>query len=171
MESTFLLWLQESVRTPWLNSVMLFITSWGDNGFLAITTCLSLVLFKRTRHIGELSILSLSLNVLLTNVVLKNLFARVRPYEVIKELTLLTRIPHDYSFPSGHTSSAFAVAGILYTFCPKIIGIPALIIAALIGFSRLYIGIHYPSDVIIGALVGILCSYVVYKIDQHHSIF
>lgn len=170
METAFLLWLQETIRSPWLTPIMQFITSLGDHGILAITTCLALVAYKETRHIGTLSALSLAINVILTNVILKNIFARIRPYEVIKELTLLTGVPHDFSFPSGHTSSSFAVAGILFLYCPPKIGIPALIIAALIGFSRLYVGIHYPSDVVIGMLVGILCSYLVYKIDGHQRI-
>lgn len=85
---------------------------------------------------------------------LKNLIRRVRPYEVISGLTALIEKQHDFSFPSGHTASSFAVAIILYQELPKKYGCIAIVLAILIAFSRLYLGVHYPSDVIAGAISG-----------------
>lgn len=85
--------------------------------------------------------------------------ARSRPYDCIRGLIPLITPPTDYSFPSGHTAASFAVGVLLFRKLPKRYGIPALVLAALIGFSRLYLGVHYPSDVLAGALLGTGISY------------
>ena len=90
---------------------------------------------------------------------LKHLIARSRPYDCILGLIPLITPPTDYSFPSGHTAASFAVGALLFRKLPKRYGIPALVLAALIGFSRLYLGVHYPSDVLAGALLGTGISY------------
>ncbi len=80
---------------------------------------------------------------------------RIRPYDTIEGLVPLIGKPRDYSFPSGHTGSSFAAAWVLYRRLPKRLGIPALALAGLIGISRLYLGVHYPTDVLFGVLSGI----------------
>ncbi len=104
-EERFLLFLQESVRNPILDKVMQFVTSLGDAGFLAILACIVLLCIKKYRRAGAAASLSLSLDFLVVNLVLKNLVARIRPYDVFEELILITRRPSDLSFPSGHAGS------------------------------------------------------------------
>ena len=106
-----------------------------------------------------MSALALLGSLIINNLILKNLIARIRPYEIINGLVPLIEKPTDYSFPSGHTGSSFAAACILYRKLPKRFGIPALILAILIGFSRLYLGVHYPSDVLCGIISGVGISY------------
>lgn len=107
-----------------------------------------------------MSALALLGSLIINNLILKNLIARIRPYEIINGLVPLIEKPTDYSFPSGHTGSSFAAACILYRKLPKRFGIPALLLAMLIGFSRLYLGVHYPSDVLFGIISGVGISYV-----------
>ena len=104
------------------------------------------------------------LEFMLVNLVLKNWIARVRPYHLLEDLILLAREPMDYSFPSGHTGAAFAVASVMFIGMPKQIGIPALLVATLIGFSRIYLGVHFPTDVLGGVIVGCLTGFVAWKL-------
>ena len=101
---------------------------------------------------------SLALEALLCNVILKPLVARTRPYEVNTMMELLIARPLDYSFPSGHTAAAFASASALY-FGRNRLWIPALILAVFLAFSRMYLYVHYPSDVLAGALIGIAAGW------------
>lgn len=153
MESDILIWIQ-NMRLEWLNPIVIFITRLGDGGFIWIISSLALLIPKKTRKVGAMALMSLALSVLIDNVLLKNLIARTRPYDVVAGLNSLIGVQKDYSFPSGHTGSSFAVAVVLYKMLPKIAGIPAIILAMLIGFSRLYVGVHYPSDVLCGLLIG-----------------
>ncbi len=182
-EEQFLLFLQEHVRSAWLDKVMNMITRLGDAGLLAVCTCLVLLCIPSLRWIGKLTTLSLVLNALAVNVLLKNLVGRVRPYIAIEGLTPIARLPSDASFPSGHASASFAVAGVLFWLAflypakdreacknpvsvPKSAGILAVMLAGLIGFSRLYVGVHYPTDVLAGAAVGLGISYLVVFIKK-----
>ena len=97
---------------------------------------------------------------------LKNVVARTRPYEVVEGLTRLIEKQSDYSFPSGHTAASFAAAVILFLQLPKKYGIPALILAVLISFSRLYLGVHYATDVLAGAVSGTLIALAVHWIFE-----
>ena len=84
----------------------------------------------------------------------------MRPYNAMATLIPIIRKPSEFSFPSGHAGSSFASAFVLYRKLPKKYGIWAIILAALISFSRLYVGVHYPTDVLAGILVGMGCSYL-----------
>ena len=109
-------------------------------------------------------IFSLLGSLLINNVIIKNLVARPRPYTMVEGLNRIIEAQSDMSFPSGHTSSSFAAAMVIYCMCPKKISIPALILAALISLSRIYVGVHYPTDVLAGALVGGAIAVLVCKI-------
>ena len=159
-EERFLLFLQESVRNPVLDRVMQFVTSLGDAGFLAILVCIVLLCIKKYRRAGAAAALSLSLDFLVVNLILKNLVARIWPYDVLEELLLITKRPSDLSFPSGHAGACFAVASVLFLCLPRRLGIPALVTAGLISFSRLYVGAHYPTDVLGGMLVGCVTGWI-----------
>ena len=153
-EVDFLFFLQDYVRMPILTEIMKFFSLIGDSGIIAIIACLVLLAIKKTRRIGITATMSLLINVLLVNVLIKPLVARVRPYEAFNNLSILVHRESDYSFPSGHSAICFSVAMVIFMLMPKKYGIPALIIAFLIAFSRLYVGVHYPSDVIVGIIIG-----------------
>jgi undecaprenyl-diphosphatase len=95
---------------------------------------------------------------------------RTRPYEAINQLTRLIEAQSDYSFPSGHSASSFAAAIILYKTLPKKYGILALVLAFLIAISRLYVGVHYPTDVLFGILSGTLIALFTIKIFNKYKI-
>ena len=160
LDGGFLLFLQETVRSPILNSIMIFITSLGDEGFVWIAATIVLLLPKKTRKVGVMSAVALLGSLLINNHLVKNLVQRPRPYVTFTELRILIPTPSEFSFPSGHTSSSFAAAAVFYRFLPKKLGVPAVILAGLIGFSRLYVGVHYPTDVLAGVIMGIFLSYL-----------
>jgi undecaprenyl-diphosphatase len=97
---------------------------------------------------------------LINNHLIKNLVQRPRPFVTFTDLQIIIPTPSEFSFPSGHTSSSFAAAGVFYKHLPKKIGVPAIVLAGLIGLSRLYVGVHYPTDVIAGILMGIFLNYM-----------
>ena len=101
---------------------------------------------------------ALVIGALITNVALKNIVARIRPYEVVDGLKLLIEPQSDFSFPSGHTCASIGAAVAMYSFLEKKWGVLLLALAVLISISRLYVGVHYPIDVIGGAIAGIFCS-------------
>lgn len=154
VEENILLWIQNNVRNEWLTSFFTFITFLGNKGLIWILVSIILLFPQKTRKTGVKSLIALCISALIINMLLKNIVVRTRPYDVIHGLTSLIGIQKDYSFPSGHTGSSFAVAVILFRELPKRFGIPILIFAFLMGFSRMYVGVHYPSDIISGALIG-----------------
>ena len=119
---------------------------------------------KKTRRAGILSLLALLGSLCVTNFLLKNYVARVRPYEVVQGLQCLIPAQKDWSFPSGHASASFASAVVIYKSCHRGIGVPALILAFAISLSRLYVGVHYPSDVIVGMIIGTLIALILFWI-------
>ena len=161
LEATILLWIQQYLRCQWLTPIMKGLSLIGDLGAVWILIIVVLFLNKQTRKISLIALTSLLMNLIVCNGLIKPMIGRVRPYERIEVLNILVKEPWDHSFPSGHTSAAFAAAWILYLRFGKKVGIPALILATLISFSRLYVGVHYPSDVLGGIFVGTLMAFVV----------
>lgn len=161
IDQNILLWIQDTVRMPALTTFFTFITRMGDAAAVWIVLSVCLLASKRTRIIGIMALCSLGFSFIIDNVLLKNLIGRVRPYEVVQGLQCLIEVQTDFSFPSGHTGSSFAVAVVLLTKLPKKYGVPALMLAVLIGFSRLYLGVHYPTDVLCGALIGTMIAILV----------
>lgn len=183
MDGNILLWIQNHLRWEGMNWFWKGITSLGNGGWFWIVLCILMVVLAKipgekysikdencSRAVigraGWYGLLSMGAGALITNVCLKNLVARTRPYEVVEGLVPLIGKPTDYSFPSGHTCASFACALVLYRILPKKYGVPALILAALIAFSRLYVGVHYPTDVLGGLFVGILSSCLVLWIGK-----
>lgn len=164
VEVQVLLWIQDHLRNDFLTPIFQFITRFGDGGIFWIMICVLLLLYAKTRrNVGIPAALSLALNALLTNVILKNVVARVRPYDWVTNLQILTGRPHDFSFPSGHSAASFSVAMAIYLSGHKKAGTAALIFASLIAVSRLYLGVHYPTDVLGGILVGSLSALAIRK--------
>lgn len=150
--------IQRVFRCDVLDFVMPYITLLGENGILWIILGISLLFYKKTKPMGISILMALMIGFVICNLTLKPLIARVRPYDANGFEGLLVKALSDYSFPSGHTLASFEMAVCVYMFDKKY-GIIALIIAALIGFSRLYLYVHYPSDVIFGAVLGIFIGY------------
>ena len=154
VDENILLWIQECMRNDVLTPFWIAVTTLGNGGLIWLIGSALLLISKKTRKIGIMALVALAFSVLIDNVILKNLVARTRPYEVVPGLTSLIGAQNDFSFPSGHTGSSFAAVVVMYRGLQKNVGVPALVFAFLMGFSRLYVGVHYPSDVISGALIG-----------------
>ena len=161
LEGTILLWIQEYIRNDLLTPVVTFITHLGDAGVLWIVLTVLFLCIPKLRRTGFLMMCSLLLNTLLNNLILKNLVARTRPYEIVEGLVSIVGKQSDFSFPSGHTGSSFAAAVVIFLMCPRKVGVPVLILAVLISLSRLYVGVHFPTDVLAGAIIGTLSAVLV----------
>lgn len=159
LDGNILLFIQEFLRNPLVTPIMKVITTLGNSGAVWILLTILLLALPKTRHVGYMMTAALLGTLLINNIILKNLVARTRPYEVIEGLTYLVKQPTDLSFPSGHAGCSFAAACIMFRRLPKRYGVPALILAILISVSRLYVGVHYPSDVLFGTISGIVISY------------
>jgi undecaprenyl-diphosphatase len=154
LDGQILLWIQEHIRNGILDPIMKGITHLGDGGIVCIIACIILMIIPKTRRLGVVCSCSLAATFILDNLLLKNLVARTRPYEAVDGLTRIVGAQSDYSFPSGHSGSVFAVAVVIFKETRKKIGVPTLLLALLVALSRLYVGVHYPTDVIVGILVG-----------------
>ena len=124
LDGNILLWIQEYIRQDWMKGFWKGITMLGDSGWFWIALSLLLMVPRQTRWIGITSLAAIVIGALITNVTLKNLVARTRPYEVVEGLVLLIEKQRDYSFPSGHTCASFAAAGVYWRMLPKKFGIP-----------------------------------------------
>lgn len=164
LDGNILLWIQEFVRISFLNPLVALYTHLGDAGLLWIVLSVLMLCFKKTRKAGLLALLALALGTLVTNMALKPLVARPRPWLTVEGLFFLVEEHDPNSFPSGHTCAAFAAAGVWFMTLPKRwMGITGLVLAMLMGLSRLYVGVHFPSDVLVGAAVGLLCAWLVWR--------
>ena len=165
MELRFLDFLQ-TIHTPLLDKILAFITSLGNAGIIWIMLAVVLLILPKTRKAGIIVAAALLMDLILCNLILKNLVARVRPYDVNTAIAILIKKPLDFSFPSGHTAASFAAMTALFLAKMKKAWIAALILAVLIAFSRLYFYVHYPTDVLGGAVVGILSGIIGYTIVE-----
>ena len=157
-DSSILLWIQNNVRSDFLTPIMKVITHLGDKGILWIVVTLVLLYVRKTRKVGVRCLASMVIGLVITNLIIKNWVARVRPYEVIQGLECIIEKAHDWSFPSGHATNSLACAWVIFKRMDRKYGVPALIMAILISLSRLYVGIHYPTDVLGGVAIGIGCA-------------
>ncbi len=154
MDNKLLSLIQRRLRCAALDKVMPIITSLGTCGVIWGVVMVVFLRMHRYRRMGLILFVTLVLCALLTNLVLKPIVARPRPCHISPEVPLLIPCPMDYSFPSGHTMSSFAAAMIIMNVIP-VLGVIAFVLAALIAFSRLYLYVHYPSDVLAGTLFGL----------------
>ena len=169
-EGGLLLLIQEHLRAPVPDGVMRFITHLGDTGAIWIAFTLILLFIPRTRKAGVVCAVALIVNLALTNIALKNIIQRIRPYDVMDSLKILVEAEHDFSFPSGHTAASFSCAWAMRRTLPKKCWIPAIILAALISLSRLYVGVHYPTDVLAGVIVGIFAAEISCRALRKHAL-
>lgn len=159
MELQILFWFQ-SLHTPILDRIMVFITHLADGGILWLLLIGIFLVQPRTRFLGIVMFVCIVTDLLLCNGLLKNVFGRLRPCQVIHNVKLLIPQPSRASFPSGHTSISFVAVGALYYSHAKKYATYCFIPASLIAISRLYLFVHYPTDILGGIFVGILSSYL-----------
>jgi len=151
-------WIAANLWCPFLDVAMPIITMFGDAGIFWIAVAILFMITKKHRKTGIGMMLALMMGLLICNIWLKPTVARIRPYDFqmeyfMKEIPLLAGGMHDFSFPSGHTIASFEAAVVICLNNRKL-GIPAMILAVLIAFSRLYLYLHYPTDVIFSIFLG-----------------
>lgn len=166
MDRNAVLWVQNNMRTPKTTRFFTAVTRLGDKGILWMGLSLLFMLPKKTREIGKLSFQSIITCFFVNNVVMKNVFSRKRPYDVIDEAENIIEKQPDYSFPSGHAANSVASAVVFYRYCDNIFGKGALFTSLMIALSRLYVGVHYLSDVVVGVLVGTFTGVSVCKMSE-----
>lgn len=150
-------WIHENLTCRALDVFFSFITHFGDAGLFWIGVGIVMLFVKRFRKAGICLLIAISLGFLVSNLILKPWVARTRPYDINTALQLLISRPSDFSFPSGHTTASIASALAIF-YHHKKLGSGALTLAVLIALSRLYLYVHFPTDVLVGAMVGTLAS-------------
>lgn len=154
----------------WLNYAMKYISMLAAHGEISIACCAILLIFKRTRRCGFAMAVALVVDFVVVNLILKNAVGRERPWtheelgwaeDFYRQYGI--ELSRDYCFPSGHTAVTFCAAAVLVIFY-RAKAIPAVFVALLIGFSRIYLCEHYVSDVAAGIIIGSLCGVAGYYI-------
>ncbi|MGG5461592.1 phosphatase PAP2 family protein [Clostridium sp. B9] len=168
IDISILYWIQANLQNAFLNPIMIFFTKLGNLGLLWIAIGLGLSITKKYRKVGLLTLSALIINTLLGEGILKHLIERPRPFVTYPDLNIIIHKPSSFSMPSGHTSASFAAAFVLGYYFKKLrwyfYGL-----ASLIAFSRIYLLVHYPSDVLSGILLGFVSFLIVingYKFIQ-----
>ena len=166
-------WIAEHLWCPFLDGVMPFVTHLGDGGILWIALAVILLCLPKYRKTGFAMSAALLMGLLICNLWLKPWIGRLRPFDYQLQcynrlIPLLIEAPTDYSFPSGHTIASFEAATVLLIRHKKW-GIMAMVLAVLIAFSRLYLYVHYPTDVlssiVLGTAIGIIANYIIKQSD------
>ena len=163
-------WIAANLWCPFLDTVMPVITMFGDGGIFWIAISVVLLFTRKYRKVGLGMVFALSMGLLVCNIILKPGVARIRPYDFqmeyfTKEIALIAGGMHDFSFPSGHTIASFEACTVLMLGNRKF-GIPATVLAILVAFSRLYLYLHYPTDVIASILLGTAFGFLGYALAQ-----
>lgn len=151
-------WIAANMQSDFMDFIMPIITLFGEAGIFWIAWGALLLIFPKYRKAGFGMLLALIFGLIVCNMILKPWVMRPRPYDFQlavygKEIAMLIEKQHDFSFPSGHTIACFE-ASVVLMLTHKKMGIPALILAVLVSFSRLYLYVHYPSDVIVSVILG-----------------
>ena len=161
--------VQNRLHNPFTDTFFPVITYLGEAGAIWIVTAVILLCFKKTRTTGLLVLLAMLLTFATGELCLKNLICRPRPCHTFPDVPLLIPRPDSFSFPSGHTASGFTAAAMLFLRHKKTW--PALLLAAAVAFSRVFLFVHYPTDILAGALLGIFFALTVYlahrRLTQH----
>lgn len=146
------------IHRPALNKIMILFSKAGTFGTVWWLICLPFLSNQKWRTTGINFILALCIAHLMGQIILKNIVKRARPCHKLDDDDLIVDRPRYYSFPSGHTAASFAMVGVALIRCRMITFLPILILAALISFSRIYLRVHYLTDVVVGALLGLTCG-------------
>lgn len=168
---SILLWIQEYVRAAWLDAIVPVYSSLGNGGVIWIAMAVVCLFNKRYRHVGVAMLCGLALGWVVGNAFLKPIVARPRPCWLDSSVSMLIPVPEDYSFPSGHTLSSVIAATVLWWSKIRWLGIVGIVLAVFMALSRLYLFVHFPSDILAGILLGILIgsvvSYYCYKEERN----
>ena len=165
MDWSILHWVRDVLTCPFLDFLMPKLTLLSNGRAVWLLAAGGLLCTKKYRRQGLLLLGGLAVGVLVGNVCLKNLIARPRPCWLDSSVRLLIADPTDYSFPSGHTLSSVIGATIL-TRTDRRFGYAAIPLTALIAFSRLYLYVHFPSDVLAAAVLGVMIGELVFYADR-----
>ena len=149
----------QSIHSPVLNVIMMVITYFAEVGWGWIALTVIMLRFPKRRKMGLASGVSLAIMLLINDVTIKSIVGRPRPYTLREDIDTIIPYPMGTSFPSGHTCASFSAATAIFLYDKKL-GAFAYLLAALIGFSRNYFYVHYPTDVICGALLGIILGII-----------
>jgi len=167
-----LTFFMDNLRSEVLDNVMPFISALGNFGIIWIVIALFLIRQKQYRTVGITVLTALLLCGLIGNLGLKPLIARLRPEGIPPEIALLIPQPTDYSFPSGHTMSSFASAAVML-WHNKRAGCYTLLAATLMAYSRLYLCLHYPTDIlggiVLGSLIGMMAVLLVRAVHRRYN--
>lgn len=161
--------IQDLLRCDFLDILMTFVTKLGNAGFIWILAGLLLCCFRKWRRTGVILLCSVAAAFLIGEVTIKPLVGRLRPFMDSAAVQLLIDPPRGFSFPSGHSMSSFAAATALFLCGNRKVSWMWYLGAFLIAFSRLYLYVHYPSDVLTGALLGSLTAWAVYGLFKRFS--
>jgi undecaprenyl-diphosphatase len=202
LDGNLLIGIQHALNADWLTPIMKLITYMGEAGIFWIILCLVLIILKKTRRLGIICALSLLFTFIICNLIIKPTVDRVRPWVTFQMVNAMLPPPGDASFPSGHSANSMAPAWAFFLATmpvktsagrsydrvrclgwrgegasPQVmhrLGIAAVVLAVLIGISRLYLGMHYPSDVVCGLLIGMIVATIVYwvilKIEDNRGL-
>lgn len=169
LDLNILYYVQDNMRSEVLNGVVRVFTSLGNYGLIWILFTLALFIYSDTRKVGIMCAVALILDLIICNGILKNVIARTRPYDAFENIRCIMPPQSDYSFPSGHTASSFAaVVPVIINKNTRKLGIAALVVAIFMAVSRIYVCVHYPSDVVGGIIVGLFCGAASCKIFQKY---
>lgn len=160
IDTSVLEFIQNTFKCSFLDPIMAFLSYMGEMGIFWIVLGIVFVIFKKTRSMGVMMLCAMLIGFLIGEIGIKNLVNRPRPFMLNTDYVLNIGIPSGSSFPSGHSCSSLAAATVML-IKDKRFGIPALVLALLIVFSRLYNYVHFPSDVLCGMLLGVICAVVV----------
>lgn len=163
-----ILYALQKIHQPVLDAVMTGLSTIGNAGIFWIVLGLLFCIPKKYRKTGIQMVISMALTFVIGNLILKNLVARPRPCWLDPQIALLVKSPGDYSFPSGHSMNGFA-ASVALLCNDKKLGIPAVILASLIAFSRLYHFVHFPTDVVVGIFIGTIVAILVHVCYQKQN--
>jgi len=165
-------WIQANMTNPVLDFLMPIITLLGDAGIFWIACAVVLLFTKKYRKIGLGMGFALIMGLVVCNMILKPAVGRPRPYDLQAEMGVIIKLiiekQHDFSFPSGHTIASFEACTVLLLGNKKM-GIPATILAILIAFSRMYLYVHYPTDVIASIILGTIFGIIGYALANKIS--
>ena len=155
IDFSILYWIQDNLRNSFMDFVMPLFSNLQDGGLIWISIAVVMLFFKRTRYCGIAVLFAMGIDTLITEYGIKNIVCRVRPCNLVDDVNMLVEKPTSYSFPSNHSASAFAGAvAVMLTIKKKAWTIPAFVFSGIIAFSRMYVFVHFPSDVFAGILLG-----------------
>ena len=169
LDIEILYFIRDNLTNPLMDKIMVFITNLGDKGFIWIMIGIILLAQKKYRKVGIILLSALLLNLILGEVIIKNIVQRPRAFNSYPNINIIINPPDSYSFPSGHTASSFTAAFVIGYYLRNW-KYEAYALAVLIAFSRLYLFVHYPTDIIFGILLGTISALITIKFAEKYKL-